>query len=51
VARLVGFYLALTTFALALALPQMLKSSYVSPWTGGAQGLYWIGPALPYACR
>ena len=30
--RLVGFYLALTTFALALALPQMLKSSYVSPW-------------------
>ncbi len=47
VARLVGFYLALTTFALALALPQMLKSSYVSPWTGGAQGLYLDRPGAP----
>ena len=45
--RLVGFYLALTTFALALALPQMLKSSYVSPWTGGAQGLYLDRPGAP----
>ena len=39
VTRLVGFYLALTTFALALALPQMLKSSYVRPldrWRAGA---------------
>src|SRR5215831_921003 len=47
VTRLVGFYLALTTFALALALPQMLKSSYVSPWTGGAQGLYLDRPGAP----
>jgi branched-chain amino acid transport system permease protein len=47
VARLAGFYLALATFALALALPQMLKSSYVSPWTGGAQGLYLDRPGAP----
>jgi branched-chain amino acid transport system permease protein len=47
VTRFVGFYLALTTFALALALPQMLKSSYVSPWTGGAQGLYLDRPGAP----
>ena len=45
--RLAGFYLALTTFALALALPQMLKSSYVSPWTGGVQGLYLDRPDAP----
>jgi branched-chain amino acid transport system permease protein len=47
VTRLGGFYLALTTFALALALPQMLKSRYVSPWTGGAQGLYLDRPGAP----
>jgi branched-chain amino acid transport system permease protein len=47
VTRLAGFYLALTTFALALALPQTLKSSYVSPWTGGAQGLYLDRPGVP----
>jgi branched-chain amino acid transport system permease protein len=47
VTRLAGFYLAVTTFALALALPQMLKSSYVSPWTGGAQGLYLDRPGAP----
>jgi branched-chain amino acid transport system permease protein len=47
VTRLGGFYLAVTTFALALALPQMLKSSYVSPWTGGAQGLYLDRPDAP----
>src|SRR4029077_7444776 len=47
VARLVGFYLALTTFPFALALPQMLKSSYVSPLDGGAQGLYLDRPGAP----
>jgi branched-chain amino acid transport system permease protein len=47
VTRLAGFYLALTTFALALALPQMLKCSYVSPWSGGAQGLYLDRPGAP----
>src|SRR5262245_8384501 len=40
VGRLARFYLALATFALALALPQTLKSRYLSPWTGGVQGLY-----------
>jgi branched-chain amino acid transport system permease protein len=45
VTRLVGFYLALPTFALAL--PQMLKSSYVSPWTGGVKGLYLDRPSAP----
>jgi len=47
VARLAGFYLALATFALALAMPQMLKSRYVSAWTGGAQGLYLDRPSAP----
>ena len=47
VTRLIGFYLALTTFAVTLALPQMLKSSYVSPWTGGVQGLYLDRPGPP----
>src|SRR5262245_52040887 len=45
--RIAGFYLALTTFALALALPQMFKSSYVSRWTGGVQGLYLDRPGAP----
>jgi len=47
VARLARFYLALATFALALALPQTLKSSYLSSWTGGAQGLYLDRPSAP----
>jgi branched-chain amino acid transport system permease protein len=47
VARLAGFHLALTTFALALAVPQTLKSSYLSPWTGGVQGLYLDRPGAP----
>ncbi len=45
--RLARFYLALATFALALALPQTLKSSYLGPWTGGAQGLYLDRPGAP----
>jgi len=48
VARLAGFHLALTTFALALAVPQTLKSSYLSPWTGGVQGLYLDRPSAPF---
>jgi branched-chain amino acid transport system permease protein len=47
VARLARFYLALATFALALAVPQTLKSSYLSPWTGGVQGLYVDRPSAP----
>ena len=47
VSRLARFYLALATFALALATPQTLKSSYLAPWTGGAQGLYLDRPGAP----
>lgn len=40
-------HLALATWALALALPQFLKSSLVSRWTGGVQGLYLDRPGVP----
>lgn len=46
-ARLARFYLALATFALALAVPQTLKSSHLTPWTGGVQGLYLDRPGAP----
>ena len=35
--RLAGHYLALATFALSVALPQLLKHKSVQAWTGGAQ--------------
>jgi len=47
VSRLARFYLALATFALALAVPQTLKSRYLAPWTGGAQGMYLERPGAP----
>jgi branched-chain amino acid transport system permease protein len=37
--RLGGLYLALTTFALAVAVPQVLKVNALSDFTGGVQGL------------
>ena len=37
--RLEGIYLALATFALAIAIPQILKSSLLEHWTGGVQGI------------
>jgi hypothetical protein len=37
--KLEGHYLALATFALAVALPQLLKFRYLEPWTGGVQGI------------
>ncbi|MBT3535471.1 MAG: branched-chain amino acid ABC transporter permease [Rhodospirillaceae bacterium] len=37
--RLEGLYLALATFALATATPQLLKYEHFEPWTGGVQGL------------
>jgi branched-chain amino acid transport system permease protein len=37
--RLSGVYLALATFALATAMPQLLKLGYFEKWTGGVQGL------------
>jgi branched-chain amino acid transport system permease protein len=46
--RLEGLYLALATFALALATPQMLKSKYVEEWTGGVQGIVILKPDPPF---
>jgi branched-chain amino acid transport system permease protein len=43
--RLEGLYLALATFALALAVPQILK--YFEPWTGGSQGIVLVKPGPP----
>ena len=40
-------HLALASWGLALALPQFLKSSIVSRWTGGVQGLYLDRPGVP----
>ena len=44
--RLEGLYLALATFALALAVPQILK--YFEHWTGGSQGLVLTKPQAPF---
>jgi branched-chain amino acid transport system permease protein len=43
--RLEGLYLALATFSLALATPQILK--YFEHWTGGSQGLVLTKPKAP----
>lgn len=37
--RLEGPYLALGTFSLAIAVPQLLKHESLSEWTGGVQGV------------
>src|SRR5205085_3804014 len=47
--RLEGLYLALATFALALAVPQILK--YFENWTGGSQGIVLSKPAAPWGLR
>src|ERR1700722_2778384 len=46
--RLGGLYLALTTFALAVAVPQILKYKAVDQWTGGVQGLVIDKPDAPF---
>src|SRR5204863_2899846 len=46
--RLEGIYLALATFALAIATPQILKSSVVEHWSGGVQGIVIIKPDAPF---
>jgi branched-chain amino acid transport system permease protein len=43
--RLEGIYLALATFSLALAVPQVLK--YLEGWTGGSQGIVLVKPTAP----
>ncbi len=45
--RLGGLYLALTTFALAVATPQLLKYHAFEGWTGGVQGLTLDKPDPP----
>jgi len=45
--RLAGLYLALATFALAVATPQILKSSHLAAWTGGVQGIVILKPDPP----
>jgi len=42
--RLEGHYLALATFALAVAMPQLLKWDLLEPWTGGVQGIVLMKP-------
>jgi len=46
--RLGGLYLALTTFALAVAVPQLLKHDALERWTGGVQGLVIDKPDPPF---
>ena len=45
--RLSGIYLALATFALATAMPQLLKIAYFEQWTGGVQGIVVTKPDAP----
>ena len=45
--RLEGLYLALATFGLAIALPQILKLDAIEHWTGGSQGVVLSKPVSP----
>jgi branched-chain amino acid transport system permease protein len=45
--RLGGLYLALVTFALAVAVPQLLKYKLFEDWTGGVQGIVIMKPDAP----
>jgi branched-chain amino acid transport system permease protein len=45
--RLEGLYLSLATFALGVALPQILKYKGIEDWTGGAQGIVINKPDAP----
>jgi branched-chain amino acid transport system permease protein len=47
--RLAGHYLALATFALALAVPQLLKYKRLEAYTGGVQGIVLNKPEPPFA--
>ena len=46
--RFTGLYLALTTFALAVAVPQLLKFKLIEDWTGGVQGIVISKPKAPF---
>jgi branched-chain amino acid transport system permease protein len=45
--KLEGHYLALATFTLAIAVPQLLKYKLIAPWTGGVGGLILDKPDPP----
>ncbi len=49
--RLEGLYLALATFALAIATPQMLKYDHFEKWTGGVQGVVITKPDAPFGLQ
>jgi branched-chain amino acid transport system permease protein len=46
--RLEGLYLALATFALGVAMPQLLKYHLLEKWTGGVQGIVIQKPDAPF---
>lgn len=46
--RLQGLYLALATFALGIAMPQLLKYRLFEKWTGGVQGIALLKPDAPF---
>jgi branched-chain amino acid transport system permease protein len=46
--KLEGHYLALATFALALAVPQILKYKWLEELTGGVQGIVLSKPEVPF---
>lgn len=46
--KLEGVYLALATFALAVAMPQLLKYKHLEPWTGGVRGIVLMKPSAPF---
>jgi len=46
--KLEGHYLALATFALSFATPQVLKHKSLQPFTGGVQGLNIDKPRAPF---
>lgn len=46
--KLEGHYLALATFALALAVPQILKYKWLENLTGGVQGIVLLKPEVPF---
>jgi len=49
--RLEGIYLALATFGLAVAAPQILKLTPLEHWTGGVQGIVINKPDAPFGLK
>lgn len=45
--KLEGMYLALATFGLGVAAPQLLKYRHIEQWTGGVQGIAVTKPEAP----